>query len=163
MVGRCWEVCYSWVPETSATGLALTGMILRADTGCYLSPQSPILVGRKRVCAFGNGSSELCCLRKNKQNQPRGNSKQFNIMTKHMRITDRGNEISSASPLDRGRDTMMLVIVKGIASGHTLGGLGVGTQRYFEYIWYIESHWGSSSGEKEKNLWCQKCTCLYRT
>ena len=39
-----------------------TSMILRADTGCYLSPQPPIPVGRKLVCAFGNGSSELCCL-----------------------------------------------------------------------------------------------------
>ena len=80
--------------------------------------------------AFGNGSSKLCGLRQNKQQQKRGNSNKLNIMIKHMRITDRGNEISSDSSSLRGRDTMMLVIAKGIVSGHTLGGLGVGTQRY---------------------------------
>ena len=53
--------------EASTTSLASTGMLLRADTGCYLSPQSPILVGRERVCAFGNGSIELCCLCKKKK------------------------------------------------------------------------------------------------
>ena len=37
-------------------------MILRADTGCYLSPQSPILVGRERVRAFGNGSIDRVVL-----------------------------------------------------------------------------------------------------
>ena len=77
-------------------------MILLADTGWYLSTQSPILVGRERVCAFGNGSSELCCLCKNKHEKKRGNSIKFNIMIKHMRITDRGNEISSDFPPDRG-------------------------------------------------------------
>ena len=70
------------------------------------------------MCAFGNGSSELC-LCKNKQKQKRGNSNKFNILIKHMRITDRGNVISSDSPPDRGRDTMMPVIVKGIVSGRT--------------------------------------------
>ena len=45
---------------------------------------------------------------------------------------------------------MMLVIVKMIVSGRTLGGLGVGTQRYFEYAWHLVSHWGSSSVEKRK-------------
>ena len=45
---------------------------------------------------------------------------------------------------------MMLVIVNGIVPGRTLGGLRVGTRRYFEYRWHIESHWGSSSGEKRK-------------
>ena len=45
---------------------------------------------------------------------------------------------------------MMLEMVKGIVSGRTLGGLGVGTQRYFEYIWHIVSHCRSSSGEKQK-------------
>ena len=79
------------------------------------------------MCTFGNGSSELCCLCKNKQKQKRGNSNKFNIMIKHMRITDRDNEISSDSPPDRSRDTIMLVIVKGIVSGGTLDGLGVGT------------------------------------
>ena len=71
-------------------------------------------------------------------------------MIQHMRITDRGNEILSDSPPGRGRDTMMFVILKGIVSGRTLGGLGVGKQRYFEYIWQTASHWGSSSGEKRK-------------
>ena len=76
----------------------------------------------------------------------------FNILIKHMRITDHGNEISSGCSPDRGTDTMMLVtggptacqcvlerldklccvIVEGVVSGGTLGGLGVGTQRYFE-------------------------------
>ena len=71
---------------------------------------------------------------------------------KHMRITDRGNEVSSDSPPDRGRDTMMmmLVIVKRTMSGGTLGGQGVGTQRYFEYVWHPVSHWGSSSSERPK-------------
>ena len=69
---------------------------------------------------------------KNKQDQKRGNSNKFIIMIKHMRITGRGHKISPDSPPDRGRDTMMLVIVKGIVSGRTLGGLGVGTQQYFE-------------------------------
>ena len=71
-------------------------------------------------------------------------------MITHMRITDRGNEISSDPPPDRGRDTTMLVIVKRVMSGRTLGGLWVGTQRYFEYARYLVSHWGSSSGEKRK-------------
>ena len=84
-------------------------MILRADTGCHLSSQSLILGGPERVCAFGNGSSELCCLRQNEQKQKRGNRNTFNIMIKHMCITDRGNEISSDSSPDRGRDTMTLV------------------------------------------------------
>ena len=43
---------------------------------------------------------------------------------------------------------MMLVIVKGIVPDRTLGGLGVGTQRYFEYMWLIVLHWDSSSDEK---------------
>ena len=47
---------------------------------------------------------------------------------------------------------MMLVIVKRIMSGGTLGGLGVGTQQYFEYVRHLVSHWGSSSGEKRKSL-----------
>ena len=131
--------------EASTMGLALTGMILRADTGCYLSHQSPMRVGRERVCAFENGSSELCCLCENKQK--RGNSNKLNIMIKHMRVTDRGNEISSDSSPDRGRDTMMPVIVKGIVSDRTLGGLGVSTQRYFECIWHIVPPRGSSSAE----------------
>ena len=84
--------------EASETGLASTGMLFDADTGCYSSPQSPILVGRERVCAFGNGSSELCYLCKNNLTQRRGNSNEFNIMVKHMRITDCGNEISSDTP-----------------------------------------------------------------
>ena len=61
------------------------------------------------VRAFGNGSSELCCLCKNKQKQKRGKSNKFHILIKHMRITDRGNEVSSDSPPDGGRGTMMLV------------------------------------------------------
>ena len=47
---------------------------------------------------------------KNKQKQKRGNRMKFNILIKHMSTTDRGNEISSESPPDQGRDTMMLVI-----------------------------------------------------
>ena len=78
--------------EASTTGLAFTGMILRADTGCYLSPQSSILVDRERVCAFGNGSRELSWLCMKKQKRKRENSNNCNIMIKHMRITDRGNE-----------------------------------------------------------------------
>ena len=85
-----------------------------------------------------------------KQKQKGGNSKNFNFMAKHIRIIDVGNKILSDSPPDRGRDSMMVVIVKGIVPGHTLGGLGVGTQRYFEYRWHIVSHWGSSSSEKRK-------------
>ena len=75
-------------------------------------------------------------------------------MIKHMRITDRGKEISSDSPPDRGRDTMMLVFVERIMSGRTLGGLGVGTQRYFEYIDYgISYHIGTVHPVKnEKSL-----------
>ena len=118
-----------------------------------------MLVGRERACAFGNGSSEFVGL--HKQKQKRGNSNKFN-MTKHMRITDRGNEISSDSPPDRGRDTMMLVIVRGIVSGRTLGGLGVGTQQYFEYMWHLVSHWSSSSGEKRK-IGAKFFLFLYRT
>ena len=44
----------------------------------------------------------------------------------------------------------MLGIVKRIVSGRTLGGLGVGIQRYFEYVWHLVPHWGSSSGEKRQ-------------
>ena len=51
------------------------------------------------MCAFENGSSGLCRLFKNKGEQKRGNSNKFNIMIKHMRITDLGNEISSDSPM----------------------------------------------------------------
>ena len=81
-------------------------------------------------------------------------------MIKHLRITDRSNEISSDSPADRGRDTMMLVVVTRIISGLTLGGLGVGTQRYFEYVWHLVSHWGSSSGEKRKTF-CANILLVY--
>ena len=112
----------------------------------------PRLVGRERVCAFGNGSSELCCLCKNKHRKKRGTSKKFIITIKHMRITDRGNEISSDSPPDRGRDTMMLVIVKRIMTSRTHGGLGAGTQRYFKCVWHLVSHMGCSSGEKRKSF-----------
>ena len=44
-----------------------------------------------------------------KQKQKRGNSNKFDILIKHMSITDRGNEVSSDSRPDRGRDTMMPV------------------------------------------------------
>ena len=71
-------------------------------------------------------------------------------MIKHMHTTDHGNEISSDASPDRGRDTMMLVIVKRIMSGRTLGGLAVGTQRYFEYVGHLVSHWDNSSGERRK-------------
>ena len=43
---------------------------------------------------------------------------------------------------------MMLVIVKGIVCCRAIAGLGMGTERYFDYVWHIVSHWGSSSGEK---------------
>ena len=79
------------------------------------------------MCAFGDGSSELCCLCKNKLKRKRGNSNKCNIMIKLMRITVCGDEISSDSFPDRGRDTIMIVIVNGIVSGRTLGCLGVGT------------------------------------
>ena len=53
----------------------------------------------------------------------RGNSNKLNIMIKHMGITDCGNEISSDSTPDRGRGTMMLIIVKRVMPGRSLGGL----------------------------------------
>ena len=51
---------------------------------------------------------------------------------------------------------MVLVIAKGIVSGGTLGGLGVGTQRYFEYTWHIVSRCRSSSGEQRKIFGAKK-------
>ena len=44
----------------------------------------------------------------------------------------------------------MLGIVKRIVSGRFFGGLSVGTQRYFEYVWHLVPHWDSSSGEKRQ-------------
>ena len=96
-------------------------------------------------------ASCVACAKTNK-NKKRGNSNKFNNMIKHMRITDRGNEISSDSPPDRDRDTMMLVIMKEIVPGRTLGGLGVGTQRCFEYIRHITSHWAVHQVKNEKSL-----------
>ena len=79
--------------EASTTGLASTCMISRGNTCCYLFPQSPILVGRERVCVWKR--SERVVLRSPKQkNSKAGNINKFNIIDKHMRIKDRGNEIS---------------------------------------------------------------------
>ena len=109
--------------------------------------------GGPRACVrlFGNGSSMCYLYHVQKQTQKkRGSSNKFNIMIKHMHTTDHGIEISSDASPDRGRDTMMLVIVKRITSGRTLGGLAAGTQRYFEYVGHLVSHWGNSSGERRK-------------
>lgn len=57
------------------------------------------------------------------QKQKVGEYQQSNLMIKHMRITDRGNEISSNSPLEQNRNTMIFVIGRVIASGGTLDSL----------------------------------------
>ena len=75
-------------------------------------------------CAFGNGLvSDLYCMCKNKK---RVNSN-VNVVIKHMKITNRSNEISPDFPMRDSRDTTILEIERLIALCDTLSSLDVDT------------------------------------
>ena len=67
----------------------------------------------------------------------------------HSHHRSRQRYIIGLCPLSRQRYDD-LVLVKRIMSDRNFDGLGVGTQRYFEYVRHLVAHWGISSGEKRQ-------------